>query len=75
MGQDMDMPGSNWAIIACDLSQKHELTPFHTWKLNRSCNCIIWNEALIQNSVGNDQTLVLDLVPYLVVIWERALYM
>ena len=44
-------------------------------ELNKSYNCTIWNEALIQNSAGSDQKLAYDLVPNCVVVWERALYM
>ena len=29
LGQDVFKPGSNCAIIVCDLSQKHKITPFH----------------------------------------------
>ena len=43
-------------------------------KLNRSYNCTIWIEALIQNSAGSDQKPVLDLVSYRVVVWERDLH-
>ena len=37
-------------------------------ELNKSYNCTIWNEALIQNSAENDQKLVLQLVPNCVVV-------
>ena len=37
-------------------------------ELNKSYNCTIWNEALIQNSAENDQKLVLELVPNCVVV-------
>ena len=30
LGQDVIKPESNSVIIACDLSQKHKLAPFHT---------------------------------------------
>ena len=30
LGQDVIKPGSNSAVRACDLSQKHRLAPFHT---------------------------------------------
>ena len=43
-----------------------ELT--NSGELNKTHNCIILNEALIQNSNGSDQKLVLDLVPNCVVV-------
>ena len=42
---------------------------------NKSYDFTIWNETLIQKSAVSDQKLVLDLVPYCVVAWDRALYM
>ena len=48
------------------LTLHQELT--NSGEVNKSYNCTIQIEALIQNSAGSDQKLVVDLVPNCVVV-------